>query len=338
MKKIQFLPLFSSLLLLFSCKTVTEEYTTSPRDPEKGEPTIESISNYHLVTYKRMIDMSKDKDFITPAVKSSLLSCRMYRDASSTKSDGVSTSDTLSFSEQIPFSADVSELTRIYKDGSSEYNQSTDLDPNSNPLLSLRDEPLDLKYFVSKVEIKDGMSTTYNNVGEILSQKQVTMPDYSEYLKEISKEKQASSEETKSGIKRDINWLRRKMEMQATKSGVALSYRIYETEGGKVVLEQEMPTTKGCDAITVRTFLSSDISQNYGYEKLVGGQLTVRCTHSFAGSSTRTKSVGLSSGEISEENPTETLTEELCTLNDGTPVISVSTRTYKVNKTTYNLK
>ena len=330
--------LVASLLSVFSCKIVTENYTEANIDPEKGEPAIESTSNYQLVTYKRAIDLSKDKDFITPAVKSSLLSCRMYRDASSTKSDGVSTSDTLSFSEQIPFSADVSELTRIYKDGSSEYNQSTDLDPNSNPLLSLRDEPLDLKYFVSKVEIKDGMSTTYNNVGEILSQKQVTMPDYSEYLKEISKEKQASSEETKSGIKRDINWLRRKMEMQATKSGVALSYRIYETEGGKVVLEQEMPTTKGCDAITVRTFLSSDISQNYGYEKLVGGQLTVRCTHSFAGSSTRTKSVGLSSGEISEENPTETLTEELCTLNDGTPVISVSTRTYKVNKTTYNLK
>ena len=28
--------LVASLLSVFSCKTVTEEYTTSPRDPEKA--------------------------------------------------------------------------------------------------------------------------------------------------------------------------------------------------------------------------------------------------------------------------------------------------------------
>ena len=97
---------------------------------------------------------------------------------------------------------------------------------------------MDLSKCVAKVEIIDGIATTYNNKGEVLSQIEVPMPDYSEYLEEFEKAKAESSAETKSGVRRDINWLRNKMAEQCpTKAGEAPSYSIYE-QGDKVILEQ----------------------------------------------------------------------------------------------------
>ena len=335
--RIKILPLFTSFLLLISCNDFKESEVRNVQD--KSESAIEIISDYRLITYKRALDLEKDKDFITPEVKSAMLSGRMYKDKSYTKSDASESSDTLMSSEQIPFCADVREVSNIYQDGSSEFSRKTEMDPDRNPLLGFHEEPVDLKDIVSKVEIKDGMATTYNSSGECLSKKQVQMPDYSEYLEKMSEYRKESESETKSGIRRDIEWLRRRMESSSvTKDGQTFTYRIYETEGDKVVLEQDIMDTKSGENLTVRTFLSSDISKNYGYEQLSDGYLKVRCTHSFSGVTARTKSHGLPAGSISEENPVRTVFEELSYLHDGTPMISVSDKIYRENRINYNLK
>ena len=164
------------------------------------------------------------------------------------------------------------------------------------------------------------------------------MPDYSEYLEEMARAKAESSTETKSGIKRDINWLRKKMAEQCpTKAGAVPSYRIYE-QGDKVVLEQHINGTKASDGTLVRTILSNDISKNYGFDQLEGGKLKVRCRHSFEGHTCATKSSNMPVKDVSDDNPSKTVIEEISCLNDGTPMLKVLEKEYSRNTVKFNIK
>lgn len=332
---------YATFLFAVSCNVFVKEIGTENQEfVNKSDVAVEIIADYRLISYKRAVNPDTDSDFMSLEVKSAMSASRMYKtnSLSNTKSGTAESTDTLTNSEQIPFCADVSEVTNIYRDGKSEFYQETELNPDMNPLLGFHDEPLDLKNCLSKVEIKDGVASTYNNVGERLSQIQVQMPDYSEYLEELSRCQEESNAETKTGIKRDINWLKHRMESQSITKGGPDSYRIYEADDGKVVLEQDMVCTKSGSLITIRTFLSPDISKNFGYEQLVDGKLKVRCSHYFLNKSLHTRSSNLPIDNISEENPSRTLTEELSYLKDGTPMIAVLDKTYQVNKVNYNLK
>lgn len=187
--------------------------------------------------------------------------------------------------------------------------------------------------------VKDGVAVSYNTKGEELSRQVVPNPDYSEYIAEIKIAKRDLDLETKAGVKRDINWLREKMESHnTTKSKLTTSYKIYAIEGDIVVLEQNMGVTKSGDDITVRTLLSSNISKNYGYEQLEGGVLKVRCTNYFDKSSTDTKSCTFRNAGLFDESPSRTVVEMLSYLADGTPMISVSDKEYKDNIVKFNIQ
>ena len=301
---------------------------------------IEILSDYRLITYDRPLNEISDADFINSEVSASIKKSVFYRNrqAALTKSGVNNISDTLSNSEMIPFCANISESTSIFQDGRSEYRQETNLDPEINPLLSFHETEMNLSKCVSKVEIKDGIAITYNNKGEVLSQKEVPMPDYSEYLTELENAKEESSLGTKSGIKRNINWLRNKMAEQCpTKAGENPSYRIYE-QNDLVILEQSISGTKADEGTIVKTIFSKDISKTYGYDHLIGGKLKVRCRHSFDDYSVSTKSINIPVKDISDNNPSKTVIEEISCLNDGTPMLKVIEKGYSRNTIKFNIK
>lgn len=341
-KRIVILPF--ALALIASCNVSSpREKTIDEQEQEALDErslAVEIVSDYRLITYDRPLDETADADFIDAGTLSAMKESEYYkkRMTPSTKAGTDDALDTLSVSEQIPFCADVSECTSIYQDGRSAYTQETDLNPEINPLLSFHETEMDLSKCVAKVRIVDGIATTYNNKGEVLSQNEVPMPDYSEYLEEFEKAKAESSAETKSGVRRDINWLRNKMAEQcSTKAGGAPSYSIYE-QGDKVILEQYINGTKASEGTMVRTILSNDISKNYGYDQLEGGKLRVRCRHSFDGHSRATKSSNMPVKEVSDDNPSKTVVEELSYLNDGTPMLRVLEKEYSRNTIKFNIK
>ena len=187
--------------------------------------------------------------------------------------------------------------------------------------------------------MKDGKASTYNNRGELLSEKPIEMPDYTEYLAELTRCQEEAEAETRTGsVRRDINWLRDRMASQhSTRNSSEAAYSIYE-KNGLVVLEQYANETRSRNGLTVRTFLSSDISKNYGYEQLDGGYLKVRCTHSFEPSSAATtRSMYSTTDGLSQENPIRTIVETISILHDGTPMIRVSDKAYRINTIQYNL-
>ena len=325
---------------LLSCNSGPVEEPASPEPVQGNGPVIEIEADYTLYSYKRPIDETSDLDFIDEATMNAMRSSKFYQKRTFLRtktSSEVAVLDTLTLSEEIPFCANISESTKISNDGTAEYVQITELDPEMNPLLGFHETELDLSNCIAQIVVKDGEATTYNTYGEILSQQTVPTPDYSEYINEIALAKQDLVAETKAGMGRDINWLRSKMGQQCpTKSGEAPSYKIYEA-GDRIILEQYMGLTKSGEELSVRTVLSSDITKNYGYEQLEDGLLKVRCTNYFDQSSVGTKSVSSALAEPYEENPSRTVIECLSTLSDGTPMISVSDRVYKINTVKINL-
>lgn len=330
---------FLLLALSFSCAPKEVNIESPEQEPDNSIPVVEINSNYRLLLYDRPIDEESDSDFIDSEVKLAMKKSRLYRSKNgmATKSDTESP-DTLIYSEQIPFCADVSESTLIFPNGDSEYTKTTSLDPEINPLLSFHESELDLSKYISKVEIKDGKAYSYNNSGELLAEEVVEMPDYTQFLEELASYQEESDSDTKSkAIKRDINWLRNTMAAQnQTKGQPNASYSIYEREG-LVVLEQYLDETKGADGVTVRTLLSPDISKNYGYEQLEGGVLKARCKNIFTPSgATATRSSNISFDGQLQENPARTVVEEIAFLNDGTPTIRVSDKDFRINSFHYN--
>ncbi|MBO4263972.1 MAG: hypothetical protein J5871_04765 [Bacteroidales bacterium] len=311
------------------------ESSLSQDEMQKDEcPAVEIFADYRLVTYDRLISEETDAGFIDAEVKEAMRKSRLYKahQIGVTKV-GMNTTDTLYYSEQIPFCADISELTRIFPNGTSSYRSQTQLDPNVNPLLSLRDSAMSLKHCVARVEIEGGKAVTYNNEGTVLSEQDVPMPDFTQYLSFLNESRKKASMETKSGIRRDIQWLRNKMASRySVKSSGDASYAIYEREDGNIVLEQSTVRTKSGGVITIRTVLSADISKNYGYEQLENGVLKVRCMNVFSSGKKASKGIYSISVGISTENPSRTMMEALSYLPDGTPVMRVSDKEYNVNE------
>lgn len=123
----------------------------------------------------------------------------------------------------------------------------------------------------------------------------------------------------------------------AVKSGSGESYAVYENSRGNVILEQSFPSTKGSKGMTIRTELSPDISKRLGYEQYIGGKLKVRSINTYSSSNQQTRSIGTPDG-MSEDNPEKTVTEMIVRYQDGTPMIKVESKTYRTNRTVYNIK
>lgn len=334
MKKTVFL--FYLLLWVVSCRSTSD--VANEIDKESSEIAIEMIAEYCLEINDRYINPCTDVDFIDSEIGAAMTKSRIYASIPTKSSSGETEDecDTLFTSEQIPLCAEVFERTAIYQDGQSEYTKETILDVYTNPILGFYEEPLDLSMSVARIEIKDGKCINYNAEGVVLSETEIEIPDYSETLEELASYQKDT--ETKSVVKKDIDWLRSKMsEIYSVKSGSEESYAIYENSRGNIILEQNFPETKGSEAVTIKTEISTDISKRIGYEQYVGGKLKVRSINTYSSSNPHTRSVGIPDG-ISEDNPEKTVTEMLVNYQDGTPMIKVESKTYKTNKIIYNLK
>ena len=334
-----------ALSAIASCNVVPRELSEDEQASlylEDKDIAVEFLAEYTLVNYSRPLESGKDAGFIDDNIRHLMQTKRLYRNrrcSLSTKSGDAEPSDTLFYSEQIPFCAEIDESNIIFKNGSSEFSQKTDLNAEQNPLLNFHETDLDLKQHIAAIQIKDGQATTYNSAGEVLAEQSVEMPDYTEYIAELQKAQEESNTETKAGIRRDINWLRRRMALSnKTKAAGPSYYRIYESGQDTVVLEQDLFPTKSGEIITTRTFLSRDISRIYGFEKLEGGFLKFRCKNSFSSESNPNLSSNLPAIGMSEYNPSGTITEEISFLSDGTPMIRVSEKEYRQNITRFNLQ
>ena len=337
MNRIIFYPLL--IVSCLSCTTKQQESAIQDSGGHSPKIAIEICSSYRVSSYDRLLEPETDQDFINTDIAKAMENSTRYivsfSPATKVRAPKATTGTALD-SEEIPFIADVSERTEIYDTGIAYYEKEIDLDYEENPLLGFHTTPLDLSHCVSKITINGGKATTYNKDGVQLSQMDVDMPDYTEYLAELQRLKNEA--ETKSPTRKDINWLKTKMEAStlSTKAGNPTSYDIFEKPSGVIVLQQNYMPTKGGSAVTVRTFYSADLSKNLGFEQEVGGALTVRCTNTFSNSSAITKSFYSTDG-IAEELPSNTMIESISTLPDGTPSIKVENKEYFTNKVIVDL-
>lgn len=326
---------YFALSLLIPCSCSRTQITESGGNLD--DVAIEIKSDYALLTYERLLNEQTDTDFLYEEVTTAMQCKSIYQYRRVATKTGIEELDTLRTSEEIPFYAEVNEQTNIYLDGSSEYIREMNLDPDLNPLLSVYETPMNLENCVSRIEIKDGKSVTYAPDGKILSEQDVEMPDYTDYIQMLTQAQKESEQDTKSNIRHDINWLRGRMEASyPTKSGEQ-NYRIWSEGDGTVILEQTIAETKAGQPVTMRTRLSSDISKNLGYDQLIDGKLMVRCRNVYT-NNPQTKSIGTPLADISDENPSQTITESLCFTQDGTPKIKVEDKTFSVNKIVFHLK
>lgn len=307
---------------------------------QQDGPVLEIVADYTLVTYNRLLNLEDDVDFIDESIRQSIIQSSRYKKSLLPKTkneDTTSQCDTLSMSEEIPFCADIYEATTVFRDGQVEYLQEINLNPDTNPLLGFHSTPIDISGELAKVEVKDGVARTYSLTGELLSEMEIEMPDYTHYIEALNKGLSEQSI-TKTTNKKDIKWLQEKMaqETSVSKSGLNDSYNVYEREDGTVVLEQFILPTKTEEPIMVRTLFSSDISLNYGYEQYVDGHLQIRCRYSYDETPTITKGVYYTS-DAAEQLPSKCVIESLNKMIDGTPTLMIEEKLFRTNKTVINL-
>ena len=326
------------LLCMVACLTPRSDTSNGLIASPSDDLAIEIISEYTLTTYNRLLDVENDSDFIDESLRGILAKSPRYNNQllPKTKGENDMVNDTLSMSEEIPFCADFYETTLIYRDGQAELSQEVDLNSEINPLLGFHSYPIDLSSDVTKLEVKDGVARAYNMAGELLYEMEMEMPDYSDYLEELSNG--VSEDMGTKAEKKDINWLRRKMDeaYPDSKSLGTDMYRLYTKDNGIVVLEQDVAPTKAGESVMIRTFFSPDIELNYGYEQLVGGILRIRCTNTYEESTPKTKGI-FYEDSISDRLPSKSVTESISQMWDGTPTISVEEKEFRQNKTVIHL-
>ncbi len=298
--------------------------SSNEADDQSNYPVSDSVafamtSEYELITYNRLIDVETDTDYIDEKIIEAISSSPLYaRNNGGVASKAASPGrDTLVRSCQIPFKANVKESATIFITGQTEYSQETELNRETNPLLALYDSPIDLDMNVAKVEIKNGKSRTYNNKGQLLFEFDVPVLDCSEYLEYMVEYQDAA----KGSILKDINWLR-KSDPNAV---------IYEDSEGYIVMEQHGDASKGMESTLVRTKFSKDISKNYGFEKYENGHLKSKMTNFFQGSESR------SGSQFSPSCPEKSILERLSSSGDGTPMIEITEKVYRVNLVKVNI-
>ena len=250
--------------------------------------------------------------------------------------------DTLYTSTEIPFEAFVSEVTEISAEGEVEYVQEIELDTTSCPLLCFYEESLNLDEYIAKIEIKDGKFRSYNRRGEVLSEIEAEVPNMEGFVNEIQRlieEAEAEHDSlSKSKAKRDINWLRNRLNDDILTKGSSLidasvygPYNVYETDNGNVVYEQSFNATKSSRPYISRVTFSPDIMRSLSYEKIDDGKVVERQRMVYADDHTCNSVIICDSSTIERDLPIQVVTERISGTTSGT--INVTNQRYITNNT-----
>lgn len=290
-------------------------------------PAIEIISDYEYVSYQRDFHVRNDRELLESVNLSYL------QPDTSIVLNGI-----LEKSAEIPFCSNISEVTRIFRDGTMTYEKNISLDPANNPLLFLHESPVDLSALVSRITISSGVLTTYNSEGDVLYQQSVEIPDYSDVVQELSREvanyNNPSNFHDPANTVRDINWLRSKI---ATSSVESLDFApdstfVFEVDD-KIVLEQILDSPSEQHTIKYRTIYSSDVTEILGQYKLVDNEVQFSTQNFYDESSSNQATII----NILGKRPIRTFTKEKVTHQDGSSSVRIEERNYSINTIHLNL-
>lgn len=332
----------------FSCK----KYEDSAIITNSSEAlAVEIISRCQTEISNDFINRLDYGDFISPEVEQAMVKSRVYASRGvGTRSVDDSEIDTFYYSEQIPVCEDLYQQTKIYSDGQTEVSCENNIDIEGNPMLTFYDSPIDLDQFIAKMEIKDGHKKCYNKSGVLILSEPAELPDMKEYVEQLQYYVEQAQQETKSrsGSKRDIEWLRSKMQVQPqTRSGEPVYYKIEQLANGNVLLEQEMldigyssslplARSNSSGKLITRTELSPDISRTMKYELLEDGKLVERRKYMYSDFNPKTRSMYLPMSDGTDLNPEQIITEKLVIMHDGTPMVQVRTENFQQNQVIFH--
>lgn len=330
------------LLVIFSCSRVTSIKENDSVLSENSVVAIKTITEYQMESVCGLIT-EEESDFIDENMNSKIESSVVYKKAAHTKSL-IEETDVTS-PELVPVCEAVSQELDIYNDGHAEMTILKQIGPEGNPAVALHDTPVDMSLYVAKVIVKDGFQRSYNADGILLYEVPVENIDYSSYitaLKEIMQQVEAETNaETKAGIKRDVNWLRRKMESYSVETRASGSnlfdYSVKELPNGNVLLEQTtcMGTKFDMVRLTSRIELSSDITRverSESWENLV---LKEKKEYEYDMSNEKLKSNLIPMTGMGEYNPKVVKTKRVVFMHDGTPLLNTTIERYKRNQSYY---
>lgn len=341
----------SFLLILLIIITSCNQQQDSPDDnTDNNTLAVEFISKKQIETSNQLITNIEYADFVNPDIIALISKSRLYANVGiNTRTWSLEDAiDTLYYSEQIPVCEEVFQQTKIFYNGQQESIYESNIDPEGNPILYFHETPTDLDQYIARVEVKNGQRNCYNRSGSLLSSELAELPNMKEFIDELQKcVKQVEQDGlTRSAAKRDIEWLRRKMESQPrTRSGEDCYYKIEVLDNGNVVLEQEMQSenskykTRGISEsgkITTRTELSPDISRTMGFEIRNNDLLVERRRYKYSESNIKTRSLYTPISEGDDLNPEQIITQKLVVLNDGTPMIELISENFTQNQTIFH--
>lgn len=337
---------FAFLLLLFgvfSCsKTASVKEEGDTVLPDISELAIKTITEYQIESVCGIIT-EDDYDFVDENTSRAIAKSAIYQKTPLTK--GSTTENDIAYPEQVPACEAIYQEFDIYNDGHAEIEISKQIGPVGNPAVALCDTPVDMSLYVAKIIVKDGFQRCYNEDGILLYEEPTRQIDYSSYiatLKDVMQQVESESNiETKSGVKRDVNWLRQKMSAYSAMTKASgsndLDYSIEELPNGNVLLEQSIyvRTKSSMERHTSKIELSPDITRverSESWENLV---LKEKKEYTYDTSDEKLKSNYIPTIGMSEYNPKTVTTKRVVFMHDGTPMIKSTTEQYKQNQSYY---
>lgn len=317
-----------SLCVLFSCNRA-ENRVENPdnNDLESREIAIIQSQKYRHLSRSRRIIPSKDNEFLSDDITSSMMSSSRYKN-NWTKS-GSDSEDEYDSSEEIPIDEEVYENLIIYYDGGIEFTQETVLDTTSNPILAVYDYPLDLSHYVSRVEIVDGICCSYSRDGGLLYEGPTNVPDMHELILEMEAYSEGLYEEEEGDTRSAPLKGRDRLENILSRQLRGLSkadYLITETHEGIEV------SIKVGDSMETNALYDDGSLSVTKMDLIVGGQLVERQVFGYDNNSMMQAITG---DKLLKHNPSVMKTMKIGIFADGSPCMIEDTRVYSENRMTY---
>lgn len=316
------------IVIVTSCQGVDTKKSLleNPYNESKEIAIIQSQRYWHK-TQSRKITPSIDKDFLSENIQLSIATSARYARIN-TKS-GSNDEDEYDSSEEIPIEEDVCENLVIYYDGGIEFTQETVLDTTSNPILAVYDYQLDLSHYVSRVEIADGICTSYNMEGELLYEGPTNVPDMQDLIYEMESYAEELVEEedegTRSASMKGLTKMRSILSKQY-KDKPGIDYTITEINDGLEV------SIKFGDNMVSRAVYDDNSLVTKQSDLFLNGQLMERQIFEYEDN----VKLEARTGNIkARSNPSVVNSLRISNFADGDPCIIEDTRVYYENSLTY---
>lgn len=311
-------------ILLISCQETIDVPITASR----SKIAMEIFTHTQTIEEQAYLNSIKHPDFISQNLQNLVVddefSLRMF------KAPAEELFDTVFSIEEIPVFSELSTITRIYENGSSDV-EINDLTPEGiNPTSNFYETPQDIEDKIVKTVIEGGRMITYNSGGRVLVNEPYDQENFTQFLDTLKFYLKKVQEDSERQYVRSLNYL-----MNYTQNnGGSLKYQILES--GEVELQQEFSMEEKVNdliqntRVFVKTTLDPTMSRTMRSEIRNGEQLIQKKTYHYSDKEELRNSIYKKNGY--GENPQKIETQTLIFNMWGKPVIRKVSETYLRNQ------